>query len=576
MKRFITHLPKLILSVLLAPILHIAALVMYQAMNQQAPEISFYRFLFFTQTLSYVPYRIIKGRFPSIYEFQQFSPLEYILKGLFVVLIWFIVSVLLLHLLLRILRRWQSAKWVLVAGLFIMFGGVIAFRLTYAQQSLPTTPTITVDLTQLLGEFPTHQRGFSQGGEGQMPQIGYFEQIIEPLQAIHPRLIRIDHVYDYYGVLSYDNAGKPVYDWTQLDRIIDIVFETGAKPLMSLSYTPPVLADKSVYAPPTDLDAWEELVYQTVYHYNIKRDLDIDYWEVWNEPNLPGFWTGTIEEYVELYAASARGIKRADPTALIGGLATSSPNTIEPSIFLFVEKNWIDALLAHIKQNDLPFDFFSWHYYTQSPEAYTENIRLHQEWISDLTPQPQLLMTEWNYNAGSSEKMDNGETAAFLAESIARFTDSDLTQAFYFEPIDGRESWEGSWGLIRADGLGKASYYTFQLLDKLQGQRLLVESDHPYVGALASKSEDGVHILVWNRTTGISINLTIQGHNEDDDVLVSIEGVDKEYGNPYYDKSVTNTFIEQSSQAIENNQLILQLEIPSQAIRLIRLDFSQS
>jgi hypothetical protein len=111
-------------------------------------------------------------------------------------------------------------------------------------------------------------------------------------------------------------------------------------------------------------------------------------------------------------------------------------------------------------------------------------------------------------------------------------------------------------------------------LDKLQGQRLSVESDHPTIGALASESDEIVHILVWNRSVDSKIEFTLLGNNNDE-VTISIDGIDSEHGNPFYGATAIDTFIEESTQIFDNNQLKLELEIPSQAIRLIRLDFSQ-
>ena len=42
------------------------------------------------------------------------------------------------------------------------------------------------------------------------------------------------------------------------------------------------------------------------------------YWEVWNEPDI-GYWHGTPEEYNKLYDYAAAGVKRALPTARVGG-----------------------------------------------------------------------------------------------------------------------------------------------------------------------------------------------------------------------------------------------------------------
>ena len=48
-------------------------------------------------------------------------------------------------------------------------------------------------------------------------------------------------------------------------------------------------------------------------------------WEVWNEPDI-GYWQSTPEEYFKLYDYAADGLKRALPTARIGGPEVTGPN----------------------------------------------------------------------------------------------------------------------------------------------------------------------------------------------------------------------------------------------------------
>jgi xylan 1,4-beta-xylosidase len=42
------------------------------------------------------------------------------------------------------------------------------------------------------------------------------------------------------------------------------------------------------------------------------------YWETWNEPNI-GYWRGTPEEFRKLHDYAIDGVRRALPTARVGG-----------------------------------------------------------------------------------------------------------------------------------------------------------------------------------------------------------------------------------------------------------------
>ena len=84
--------------------------------------------------------------------------------------------------------------------------------------------------------------------------------------------------------------------------------------------------------PPKDYEKWAELVYQWVRH-SVERygraEVETWYWEVWNEPNIL-YWRGTPEEYHKLYDYAVDAVKRALPTARVGGphvAGTRSPRS---------------------------------------------------------------------------------------------------------------------------------------------------------------------------------------------------------------------------------------------------------
>ena len=79
--------------------------------------------------------------------------------------------------------------------------------------------------------------------------------------------------------------------------------------------------------PPKDYKKWAELVYQWVKHsidrYG-KKEVESWYWELWNEPDI-GYWGGTKHEYYKLYDYTADAVKRALPTAKVGGPHATGP-----------------------------------------------------------------------------------------------------------------------------------------------------------------------------------------------------------------------------------------------------------
>jgi len=110
-----------------------------------------------------------------------------------------------------------------------------------------------------------------------------------------------------------------------------------------------------------------------------RNEMQTWYYEVWNEPNLSGFWRGTMEQYFELYKITATTIKNTDPLFRVGGPSTSSYHPVEGvynSLHRAIinisaadfqdiqcEGPWIAAFLKYCEKEKLPVDFVSSHPY---------------------------------------------------------------------------------------------------------------------------------------------------------------------------------------------------------------------
>src|SRR5215470_9003130 len=180
-----------------------------------------------------------------------------------------------------------------------------------------------------------------------------------------------------------DASGKPVYDWTIVDRIFDTYIKAGAKPFVEIGFMPQALSSKPEpyrptwipgaanrdYSigwsyPPRDYSKWGELIYQWARHclerYG-KEQVASWYWEVWNEPDI-FYWHGTPEEYDKLYDYAAAAVKRALPAAQIGGPATTGPSSPRAAAFLrqFLE-HCDHGVNAASGGTGVPLDFITYH-----------------------------------------------------------------------------------------------------------------------------------------------------------------------------------------------------------------------
>jgi len=184
-----------------------------------------------------------------------------------------------------------------------------------------------------------------------------------------------------------DSAGRPVYDWAIVDRIFDTYVHAGAKPFVEIGFMPKALSihpepyqhswPKTKIAagwafPPSDYGKWSELVSQWVQH-SVERygkaEVESWYWEVWNEPDIE-YWQGTPAEYNKLYDAAVEAVKRALPTARVGGPATTGPADPKGAAFL-------RQFLAHCAEGH-PLDFISYHA-KGKPEVIDGHVRMGLE-----------------------------------------------------------------------------------------------------------------------------------------------------------------------------------------------------
>jgi xylan 1,4-beta-xylosidase len=164
-----------------------------------------------------------------------------------------------------------------------------------------------------------------------------------------------------HGILGDDLGvyrevgGEPVHDFNRVDAVLDRLATTGMRPVLELSFMPRALArDPStviggygVASPPRDWDRWAGLVTGLVRHLRGRvGEAELSRWavEVWNEPDLTMFWTGTRDEYFRLYDLTARAVRDACPGLPVGGPATAGTR-------------WIGPFLEHVNSDGTPMVF---------------------------------------------------------------------------------------------------------------------------------------------------------------------------------------------------------------------------
>ena len=310
--------------------------------------------------------------------------------------------------------------------------------------------------------------------------------------------------------------GKPLYSFFNADRIWDFLLSIGMRPFVELSFMPEVLAsgDETVFhyrgnvTPPKDYGAWamlvRKLVGHWVEHYGV-AEVRQWFFEVWNEPNFPAFWTGTQGDYFKLYGHSARAIKAVDASLRVGGPATAATA-------------WIDELLAYCDREDLPVDFISTHLYPTDPLGFggsnTEEqlansprtlMRDRAKLVRELSRDRPVYFTEWNTSSNPRDPYHDEPFAAAYAAKIALETDpfvdgysfwtfTDIFEENYFPSIP----FHGGFGLLNLQGVPKPVYRAFQLLHGLGNELFPVAGTHETVDAWVVGKGRSITVLLTN------------------------------------------------------------------------------
>lgn len=391
-----------------------------------------------------------------------------------------------------------SMKKVVVIIALVIFAPLlaagVALTMSLYTKASGTKANIIVDASVPLESISTNfYHAFAQGGEEANDMIA---PVINETKALSPEIIRIDHIYDHFDVVS-GSSGNLSYNFDKLDQIVNTIVSTGAKPLLALSFMPSVIAkDGSIINQPNNWDDWAAVVKRTVEHYSGKGEKNISgvYYEVWNEPDLDQFgkWKLSGEKnYITLYKYAAQGATAATNVNgfYIGGPATTG-----------LYKNWIIGLAS----SGARIDFFSWHTYLSDPKRYMTDQHNLVQW---LLPYPGLslnptLITEFGFTGAKNKLYGTMFGAAHTAAVIRQLISGGPTYLFSFELIDGPNQEDGSgWGLFTHTTNGKKAkprYSIYSFIDKMKGTRVQLTGEGTWVTGFASTKDTILKIFLVN------------------------------------------------------------------------------
>jgi len=352
-----------------------------------------------------------------------------------------------------------------------------------------------------------------------------------------------------------DAQGNPVYDWTIVDKIFDTYLKHGLKPYVQLGFMPRALSVKpdpyqhhwtptakydEIYTgwsyPPSDYKKWGELVYQWARHCVARygrREVESWYWETWNEANI-GYWRGSPDEFRKLHDYAVTAVRRALPTARVGGPDTAGSGGQFTRDF--VEHNLRGTNYA-TGQPGTPFDFISFHA-KGAPRfvnghvqmGIANQLRTIDQGFALVAAYPELkkkpiVIGESDPDgcaACQGSQLGYRNTTMYSSYTAASFTrayelaekhgvnlEGVLTWAFEFE----NQPYFAGFRVLATNGIDLPVLNVFRMFAKMQGERVPVESDGGValetivkdgvrekadVSGFASADDKRLYLLLWH------------------------------------------------------------------------------
>lgn len=325
---------------------------------------------------------------------------------------------------------------------------------------------------------------------------------------------------DDMAVYSEDSKGNPKYNYMYVDALFDYLHSIGIKPFVELGFMPAALAsgNKTIFwwrgnvTPPKDYDKWAALIQNLVQHFTDRygvEEVKTWYFEVWNEPNLDGFWAGSQEEYFKLYKYSANAIKSVNPAYRVGGPGTAGAA-------------WESEMIEFCTKNNLPIDFVSTHSYGVG-QGYLDEfgnsgtvlskdvmsvsgdvLQSRKEITSSSKPGLELHYTEWSASYTPADPIhDSYHEAAFVLQKLKQVGSAANSMSYWVftdifeEPGPRFEPFHGGFGMLTIQGINKPVFYAYQFMNRLGNTELINDDSNSWA---CKDARGNIQVLAWDYT----------------------------------------------------------------------------
>ena len=369
-----------------------------------------------------------------------------------------------------------------------------------------------------------------------------------------------EHTVDVHAIFpNFDaDVNDPAsYDFPCTDLYVKQTIQYGTEPFYRLGSKIEHGVKKYGTVKPKDFNKWARICEHIIRHYT-EGWADgfhhkIEYWEIWNEPDLDPddstnkrCWGGTEAEFAEMYIIAAKHLKKCFPHLKIGGPASCG------------DEAWMERFLQRISEKNVPVDFFSWHWYWTEPEDMSlKGTRVRKLMEKYGYGDAESILNEWNYIRGwsddfvySLEQMHGMKGAAFTSACMAAGQNNPtMDMMMYYDAAPG--NFNGLFDYYTMRPL--KGYYPFYLYSNLYE-----------LGTQAESNSDDSNVYAVCAKDGDKLGMMITYYTEDDNkgkckLTIDAEGADMT-GARFFLVDEYNTMSEKSAFRFENGRVQLVLE----------------
>lgn len=374
---------------------------------------------------------------------------------------------------------------------------------------------------------------FSVGRASSILRSDIQQQIQEAVRELHFTALRVRDIFsDDLFVYYEDEDKKPIINWKYIDIIFDFLLKLGIKPFLEIGFMPGELASKKqfagwLYRPnvslPKSFKKWSLLIKSFMEHllerYG-RQEVLTWHFSFWTTPNLQfkdSYWQESREDFFLFYRITYFSIKNVDPQICFGSPDFSLPSGLD----------WYEAFFCYCREYDLKPSFVSTHLYNRPDDARptarhilrdsrsqtppesgstsrdtaVANIRLLHEFLErNQMEQLPLLVSDWDLSYVHRDLIrDTCFMAPYLmftaimihnqVDLLCFHTLSDICEDFMID----QKLFHGGPGIMDYNGLKKASYYAFFLLQRMGPYVLSYGENY-----LLTRSEAGYQLLLFH------------------------------------------------------------------------------